>query len=315
LGGGALSIANGLSTAQYSQSGGALSLGGALSVNGSFSQTAGTIAASGPVAITQSSGNLSVGAINASAISLGAPSGEIGQSAALVTTGLLTTRSMGSTLLNDAGNRIGSFNAASTGTGNIALSSRGAIDIQGINTAAGNITVLNIGGISTSGPVVANGGKVSMTANSPLTIGTAGVVATGDIELIASNLTSAGNLTLNGDLVSSAGAVVLSAASNFVQNSMVSAARGVSVSAGGTVTLGPTARSFGNPVNYSSSGVPVVAPPGAQTESSSVTVATVIFTKQFETIINEPVLVSVDPLALLEKDKKGLTVEGEICSR
>jgi hypothetical protein len=222
---------------------------------------------------------------------------------------------MGSTLLNDAGNRIGSFNAASTGTGNIELTSVGAIDVQGITTAAGNITVLNTGGITTSGALVANSGKVFMQANSPLTIGTAGVTATGDIELVASNLTSAGNLTLNGDLVSRSGAVSMSAASNFVQNGLVSAALGVSVTAGGTVTLGSLARSFGNPVKYSSNGTPVSAPPGSQAAGSAATAPAVIFSNQFEALINEPVLVSVDPLALLDKDKKGLTIEGDLCSR
>ncbi len=319
LSGGSLSIGSGLSTPQYNQSGGSLNLAGSLSVNGSFNQTAGSIAASGPVTITQSAGDLMVGAINAPAISLSAPAGSVGQSAALVTKGLLATQSLGSTLLHDAGNRIGSFKAASTGSGNIELTNVGVIDVQGINTAAGNITLYNTGGISTSGPVVAHGGKVSMTANSPLTIGSAGVLASGDIDLVATDLTSAGNLTLNGDLVSSAGAIGLRAANNFVQNSKVSAALGLVVSAGGSVTLGPSAISFGNPVSYPAQGTSVAAPPGSltTTSGSAPTDYVVAFVTQFEKAVVAPLLVSVDTLGLIDKDKdkKGTTVEGDICLR
>ncbi|MDD5332155.1 MAG: YDG domain-containing protein [Rhodoferax sp.] len=317
LSGGSLSIGSGLSTPQYNQSGGSLNLAGSLSVNGSFSQSAGSIAASGPVEITQNSSNLTVGAITAPAISLTAPSGNIGQGGALIASGLLSTQSSGSTTLNDAGNRIGSFKAASTGSGNIELTNVGVIDVQGIHTAAGNITLYNTGGISTSGPVVANGGKVSMTANSPLTIGSAGVSASGDIDLVATDLTSAGNLTLNGDLVSSAGAIGLRAANNFVQNSKVSAALGLVVSAGGSVTLGPSATSFGNPVSYPAQGTSVVAPPGSLSTASgsAPTDYVVAFVTQFEKAVVAPLLVSLDPLGSTDKDKKSTMLEGDICLR
>ncbi len=315
LAGGSLSIAGGLSTAQYGQTGGALSLGAAFTVNGSFSQTGGTIAAIGPVAITQGSGNLTVGAINAPSISLSAPTGSISQSAALVTPGLLSTRSLGSTLLTDAGNRVGSFNASSTGVGDIALTSVGAIDVQGINAATGNVTLFNTGGISTSGPVLANGGAVSMTANSPLTIGTGGISAMGNIDLLASNLTSAGNLTLNGDLLSIAGAISLTAANNFVQNAGVSAALGVTVSAGGSVTLGPLAHTFSNAISYGVNGVSVATPPGSQTTGSTPTDFVATFMTQFERAIVVSAVFGVDPLLPTRTDRRAIAVEGDICSR
>jgi hypothetical protein len=107
----------------------------------------------------------------------------------------------------------------------------------------------------------------------------------------------------------------MSAGNNFVQNGVVSAALGISVTAGGTVTLGPAARSFGNPVNYSSNGIPVAAPPGLQTGGGAATAPSVIFSNQFESVVNTPNLISVDPFAQLDSDKKGLTVEGEICLR
>ena len=316
MAGGNLSIASGLSASQYGQTGGAFSLGAGLSVNGSFSQSGGTIAASGPVSISQNSGNLTVAAINAPAISLSAPAGSISQSAALVTSGLLSTRSQGSTLLNDAGNRIGSFSASSTGVGDIEQTSVGAIDVQGINAAAGNVTLFNTGGISTSGPVIANGGAVRMTANSPLTVGMGGISATGNIDLLASNLTSAGNLTLNGDLVSSAGAITLTAANDFAQYGSVSAALGLTVSAGGSVFLGPLARSFGNPVNYGVGGLSVATPPGSQSTTGSAPndfVAT--FLSLFERAIVAASVFGVDPLLPTGTDRRGITVEGDLCAR
>ena len=315
LAGGSLSIAGGLSASQYAQTGGALSLGAALNVTGSFSQTAGTIVANGPVTITQNSGALMVGSITAPAISLAAPAGSISQSAALVSTGLLSARSLGSTLLNNAGNRIGSFSASSTGVGDIGLTSVGAIDVQGINAAAGNVTLVNTGGISTSGPVVANGGAVSMTANSPLTVGTGGITATGNIDLLASNLTSAGNLTLNGNLVSSAGAINMTAANNFVQNSSVSAALGLTVNAAGSVSFGPLAQSSGNPVNYWLNGVAVAAPTGWPSTGGVPADFVATFLTQFEAAIELIAVSGTDPLAPVWIDRRLIAVEGDICSR
>ena len=315
MAGGSLAIAGGLSTSQYAQTGGAFSLGAAFNVNGSFSQSGGTIAASGPVAITQSSGNLSLAAISAPSIALAAPAGSIGQSVALVTPGLLSTRSQGSTVLKDAANRIGSFSASSTGVGDIALTSVGPIDVQGINAAAGNVTLFNTGGISTSGPVVASGGAVRMTANSPLTIGVGGISAMGDIDLLASNLTSAGNLTINGDLVSSAGAIKLTAANDFVQNAGVSAALGVTVSAGGSVTLGPLAHTFSNAISYGVNGVSVATPPGSQTTGSTPIDFVATFLTQFEKAIVVSAVFGVDPFLPTGTDRRAIAVEGDICSR
>ncbi len=326
MAGGSLAIASGLSTAQYNQSGGALSLGGALSVNGSFNQSAGTIVATGPASITQTSGNLNVGSINAPAISLIASNGAITQSAGLVSAGLLSTKSSGSTTLNDATNSVKAFKALSTGVGNIDLINHGLLDVQGISTESGSIKVVSFGGVETTGLVAAKGGNASVTANSPLTIGPPGITATGDIELIATNLTSAGNITVNGNLTSTGGAVAMSAASNLAQNSTVTAALGVTVTAGASITLGPAATTFGNPVSYSTPNAPVAAPPGSATVSSGGAApsdSVVTFLAQFEKVIVTPELVSApstsstDPLAPVEvrKDKRELAVEGDLCTR
>jgi hypothetical protein len=103
-----------------------------------------------------------------------------------------------------------------------------------------------------------------------------------------------------------------------VQNSKVSAARGISVSAGGTLTLGPTATSFGNPMSYSSQGAPVAAPPGSQTLSGSAPSDFVAaFLTQFESAVvsQETVIVDLPGVSDKDKEKKTTTAEGEICLR
>ena len=317
LTGGNLSIAGSLTTPQYNQSGGALSGAGSLSVNGAFTQTAGTIALGGPVTITQSAGNLSVGSIQGASISLAAPTGGITQSAGLVSTGLLRTQSASGTLLNDAGNRIGSFKATNTGTGNIELTNVGVLDVQGISAANGDITLVDTGGISTSGLVQANAGAVTMTANSPLTIGSSGISANNNITLTATNLTSSGNMTLNGPLTSFAGGITLNAANNFVQNSSLTAALAINVSAGGTMTFGPFAISTGNPVNYYINGQPLAPPWLAAAFGATTGDFVVSFISEFQDSL-EALLVDYsysDPLAQYRTNKISIVVEGNLCSR
>jgi filamentous hemagglutinin family protein len=315
LAGGSLSVAGSLSTAQYSQSGGALSGAGSLSVTGAFTQTAGTIALGGPVAITQGAGNLSVGSIQAASISLAAPTGGITQSAGLVSTGLLATQSATGTLLNDAGNRIGSFRATNTGVGNIEFTNVGVLDVQGISAANGDITLVDTGGISTSGLVQANAGAVTMTANSPLTIGSSGISANNNITLTATNLTSSGNMTLNGPLTSFAGGITLDAANNFVQNSSLTAALAINVSAGGSMTFGPFAMSTGNPVNYYINGQPLAPPWLAAALGAATSDFVVSFLSEFQDSLEFLLLDYTDPLAQYRQNKSNIVVEGNICSR
>ena len=317
LAGGNLSIAGSLTTPQYNQSGGALSVANTINVNGSFSQSAGTIAAGGPVNIVQNSGNLIVGAIQAPAISLTALAGNIGQTAGLNSTGLLSTQSTGSTVLNDAGNRLASFKAVSSGAGNIEMTNVGVLDVQGISAAAGDIVLNNTGGISTSGLVQANVGAVTMTANSPLTIGSSGISAYNSITLTATNLTSSGNMTLNGPLTSFAGGITLNAANNFVQNSSLTAALAINVSAGGSMTFGPFAMSTGNPVNYYINGQPLAPPWLAAALGASTGDVVVTFLSEFQDSL-EALLIDYgysDPLAQYRQNKSSIVVEGNICSR
>jgi hypothetical protein len=228
----------------------------------------------------------------------------------MVTAGLLATRSMASTVLNQANNKIGSFKAESTTTGNIELTSVGAIDIQGIRVANGNIAIVNTGGISTSGAIQVPNGNIAMIANSPLTIGVDGVTAGGGIDLTATNLTSPGNVTLNGNLTSTAGAISLNAAGNLVQNSLVRGALGVNARAGGSMTFGPNGYTVGNPVSYTAGGALVYAPGSSGTTSISFLDE---FLDKFEAALATQTTDPSDPLGKKSRNKDTLVVEGETC--
>lgn len=311
LTGGSLSVASAINVAQFNMSGGALDVTGAMSVTSSYNQTAGSVTASGPVSVVQTAGNMSVGAISAPSISLTASNGAISQIAPVVT-GSLTTQSSSGTVLTDAGNKVSSFTASNTGTGNIALTNVGVLTIPSITNNIGDITINNIGGITTVGAVKTTTGSITGVANSPLTIGAGGVSASGNITLTATNLTSSGNLTLDGPVSSSGGSVALAAASNYVQNSNVSAAQGVSATAGGEMTFGPQALTSGNPVSYSANGVTVIAP-GTNTSQGSAPVDFVAtFMSKFEDAVAAQTS-TADPDD--KKKEKDVVVEGQSCTR
>ncbi|MCX7227037.1 MAG: hypothetical protein NT071_15870, partial [Burkholderiales bacterium] len=264
LTGGSLAVANSLSTPNYVQTGGTLSGTGALTVSTSFSQRGGGIDLGGAVDITQVTGNLSVGAISAASIRLASQNGAISQTGALVTAGLLATQSAGSTVLNDMGNRVNAFSANSVG--DLALTNTGLLDVQRLLSSQGSIVINNTGGISSSGAIAAPSGSIALTANSPLTVGTAGLQALGDVNLTATDLTSAGSITLNGAVVSTSGSVTLAAANNLVQNSAISAALGVTgraglAGSGGAVSFGVDATSDAKSISYLLNGLAVTAPP------------------------------------------------------
>ena len=227
-----------------------------------------------------------------------------------------TTSSTAGTILDNAGNRISNnwqFNNA--GSGNIKLVNVGVLNLLNASNDSGNIEIVDTGGLTTRNLVIAPNGSVSITTNSPLTVGVGGISASGDILLNATNLTSAGNMTLDGPLDSSAGGITLTAANNFVQNSTLTAALGINVSAGGTMTFGPFAMSTGHPVNYFIGGVPL-APPWVVSAISAATGDFVTdFSNQFQNALIVQTFDSDDPLALYKRNKDGDVVEGQLCSR
>lgn len=260
---GALQVNTRLNATSFAQSGGTLSGTGQFSVNGSFSQSGGSIEMN-RIAITQASGPLSFSSLRGQTVELTSQNGAITQTGALQASSLVTQSTAG-TLLNDAGNRIFSWLASNSGSGPIELTNAHPtgtlLDVQGIHNAGGDITLVDTGGISTSGAITAPAGKLSITTNSPLTVGSSGISSYGNIALTATNLTSAGNILLDGPISSTGGSVTITAANNLTQNSAVFGLYGVSASAGGTLTFGPNATS-GNPtVSYTAASIAGSLPP------------------------------------------------------
>ncbi len=259
ISGGSLLIGSSLATAGFTQSGGSVSGLGTLKVNGVFNQTGGSVDMAA-IDVTSPTGAIAFSNLKAKTVALNAVNGSISQTGG-VDTSVLTTSSSSGTVLNSTGNRIGSFSATNSGSGSIELNNVGSLNIVAISNAGGDVVVTNTGGILTQGQVAAPGGRVSITANSPLTIGSGGVSAFGDIKLGSTNLTSSGDMVLNGNVSSASGVVYLAAANNLTQNGAVYGAQGVTATVGGVLTVGASATSGNTPVNYTVGGQPVTPPP------------------------------------------------------
>jgi hypothetical protein len=129
-------------------------------------------------------------------------------------------------------NRLAALN---TTANNIEIDNTGVVTVSDLrNLGTGNVIFENTGAITTeTSRVTSSGGSVSLTANSPLTIGAGGVSAYSSISLVAAPSAGGGdNLTINGAIASSNGSIILSAGSSIVMGP------GGSLSApNGTVTL------------------------------------------------------------------------------
>ncbi|MCC7701095.1 filamentous hemagglutinin N-terminal domain-containing protein [Janthinobacterium sp. GW460P] len=185
ISGGSLQLNGSLSADRYAQGGGVLSGNGNLLVANSFNQTAGAIRLAGQLAITQAAGDLRFASLAANDVQLSALNGAIGQDGAVLA-GNLTAQARDGIVLNHAGNQVSSFTASNRAAGGIALnntSAPGALALGTLTTGAGNIAIDNTGGV-TAGNIDANGGNVSVTAHSPVTVN--GRIAGHDIALKAS---------------------------------------------------------------------------------------------------------------------------------
>ena len=296
---GSLTINGDLITPSYKQTGGTLSVSGALTVKNAFSQTAGDIVKTGPVSITQASGNLAVRNITGSSITLQAPTGAITQQPSTGLTGFLIVKTGGGANFSDPSNNntLSGFAVSDVGlnvpsSGNISLINNGALDLKGISLANGNLS------IETHSPI---------TVSSPVNV-------SGNITLAAPTPGPTSNITINSPMTSTAGGISISAANNFIQNSNLSAALAIDVSAGGSMFFGPGAYSVGNPVTYMVNGAPYMPPWIASTLSGGATDFVVAFLDQFQAVLDaQQVASNDDPLGLKQRGHEGIVVEGEIC--
>jgi filamentous hemagglutinin family protein len=315
LQGGSLDVSGAFSTNRFAQSGGTLSGSGSFTVGSAFSQSGGSIAMTGPVSITQSSGNLLVGSISAASIRLQALNGSINQSAALSSSGLLKTESTGSTTLDNTGNAVHGLLATLSGPGDLTVVNNAPLDIQGINVAAGNVSIDNTGALSTSGAIHVPAGSLNLQAHSPVTVGNI-VDANGNITLAALTPDGTSNITLNGNMNSAAGGISVQAYNDFIQNSHLSAALAIDVNTlAGSLRFGPGAFSVGNPVSYKVNGVSYQPPWLAATLSGGANSFVVAFLDQFQAVLDAQFVSADDPLGLRQRGREGIVVEGEICAR
>jgi filamentous hemagglutinin family protein len=249
---------------------------------------------------------------NASTISLATPNGNISASQNFNSVAQLTaTAANGIDITNSS---ISAFQATNTGSGNINFTNSAAVTISGLSAANGNITVDNTGGITTTGAVKAPNGSVSITAHSPITIGTGGVTAGSTITLSAPTAGVTSNITLNGTIQSTGGSISMSAANNLVQNSGVIAAGGITASATGTMSFGPNGYSSGSPLNYSdasgSISPPLVPLSALVTSGGSVS----DFLDQFLAALDNQNTFTDDPFDPRNRRIAGLVVEGQLCT-
>ena len=316
IGGGTLQVSGALTTSGFSQSAGTVTGGGSFTASGAFNQSGGNIDMAS-IAATQSSGNITVNSLKAASVNL--TGGSISETlAGGIETTTLTTQSTGGTVLTGPGNKIGTWNAFNTGSGELRLTNTGLITVTAINDG-GDFNIDSFGGVVTKGQVKTSG-AISITANSPLTVGVAGLSAGGNIVLRATNLTSAGNIVLDGPVESAKGSVTLKAASNLTQNSSVRAPLGVSASADGILTLGPLATSGFQPVSYVVASKPVTSPPppGALSTVSDIVVALMSGTSAIETPAAQQAQAAAN-VPMKDKDKEkdttkeALVSEGGIC--
>jgi len=233
-----------------------------LTVDDVFSQSAGTIDSSGTVVLHTNSGNLVVGNVTAANLGLAVNSGSISQLSGTslhVTQQLLVSSTTGSTL-NSSSNQIAAYAANNTTQGDIVLvnnldtSDTSAVKIDGVTNANGSVNISNTGaavtttlgtgaaflsgvqtdsgniitlasvGITSSGAVSAagTGSTVTLATHSPLTIGSGGVNAAGNIVLSAGNSgSSTDNLIVNGTVVSAGGNINLFAGNNMTVNANI----------------------------------------------------------------------------------------------
>ena len=255
-----------LSAGGLTLAGGSLNIADGLKVSSSFSLSGGTLGfgSAASADITQASGNLTMPAATLANLALAAPAGAITQSGAIVATNLKTQSQTGTTL-TDAGNKVANFTAANSGNGNIAFTNTAVLTLGDVSNSGGNISIDNTGAVTTIGAVSAPAGAVSILAHSPLTIGTGGVTAAGNITLSAGESPATSDqLTLNGAVQStgSGSAITLFAGDDLAQNANVTA-NGGAVNATAqlgniSMALGTTTSAGGGNIGYTATSGSVI---------------------------------------------------------
>lgn len=118
---------------------------------------------------------------------------------------------------------------------------------------SGDLRITGYGGINTRLTSSAPAGNVYLTAKSPLIIGTGGISAAGDIQLLADGSTSADQLTIDGAINSDRGNISLTGSSVAENASVTSGGGDIAILAnGGNITTkdGVVNQSFGGNISF-----------------------------------------------------------------
>jgi hypothetical protein len=233
----------------------------------------------------------------------------------------LVVTTAGGVALDNPGNRIATLSVSNSGSGEVSVQNTGVLNVAGLTNTAGGIKLVNTGAITTTGAVRAAVGNISITANSPLSVGSSGVTAdVGSVSLSANN--SDGNMTLDGPITAGT-AVLLDAGATLTQNSAVVGPTGITANAGvGPMVFGPSATTNGAPINYMVNNVAVPAPPKdlfKQTQAQAEAVDTLVtFLDLFEAAVEEQVAeeslgTNSDDTKKKKKAEDTIVTEGEVC--
>jgi len=229
----------------------------------SLNQTSGNIDSNGSVSIGNG-GDIAVGNVRAHALVLNAAEGgTISQTGQLVAD-TLDASATGNITLGNSNNHVGAFSANVYGNGNISFFNTvtsGELALGALN-ANGNIVIDNHGGIHTTEAIHASAvgagtGLVSITAHSPVTIGSS--ISGTDIQLAAST-----DITLTGSsMLTSSHSIALTAGNNIVLGGALSVPAGGSISA--TATNGNISTASGTQISSGGAPVTLSAPNGSVT--------------------------------------------------
>ncbi len=249
--------------------------------DGQALQTAGTISSTGPLALTTTKGNLTLGGevtANGQTVALTA-AGMISQTAGLITAGTLTGSSVGGATLNLA-NAVGTLGPFSdTGTGNTtgltftdgqALQTAGRVSSTGPLTLTTTVGSLTLGGdVSANNQTVtlASAGAIDQTAG-VITAGTLTGHSAGDTTLGQRNdIGTLGAFTVNGDTLVLYDGAALTISGPVTANFLTITAAGRMTLAGNITTIGaPLAQQSGPdpaPQGSTLQVVPLATDPGS----------------------------------------------------
>jgi len=179
------------------------------------------VSAYGDITLTAAaSGNLLInGNVTSSAgtVTLAAAGSVTEDNTSSITAGNLTVSAANGISLT-GGNEVSSISALNTAANNIAIDNTAVLAVNGLSnsgTGNGDITLNNYGTVTTNAAAVSSSyGTVNITAHSPITIGSGGVSAYGNVALTASSTTD-GNLAIDGNVNSSNGNVIMIAGRNY----------------------------------------------------------------------------------------------------